>query len=240
LLFSDYRTDVPLPKPPAEFGHATLYKNWGMLGNDEWGDCVEAGSAHEVMEWSTLAGAPVAFTPQSVLSDYSASTGFNPAAGPSGNNPTDHGTNVQKYLEYRTATGILDASGGRHKLAAWVALTPGDWGMLLEAMWLFDAVGSGFQVPESAMEQFQAGQMWSYVGDRNIVGGHYVPKVGHPGVSLDADITWAQREVETRKFWEVYCDEVYALLSPEGLSKRTGLSAEHFDWDQLEADFKAL
>ena len=41
LLFARYVEPAKLPTPPAQFGHETLFKpkSWGMLGNDEWGDC---------------------------------------------------------------------------------------------------------------------------------------------------------------------------------------------------------
>ena len=45
LLFAKYAKPANLPTPPAHFGHETLFppKAWGMLGNDEWGDCALAG-----------------------------------------------------------------------------------------------------------------------------------------------------------------------------------------------------
>ena len=45
LLFARYVEPVKLPTPPPQFGHETLFrpKSWGMLGNDEWGDCAWAG-----------------------------------------------------------------------------------------------------------------------------------------------------------------------------------------------------
>src|SRR6202035_3127836 len=97
LLFRTYVQEAALPTPPAQFGHETLFgpKAWGMLGNDEWGDCAWAGPAHETMILTTEGGHAASFTTAGVLSDYSAGTGFDPNAGSPGSNPTDKGSNVR-------------------------------------------------------------------------------------------------------------------------------------------------
>ena len=114
LLFSSYVDATQLPPTPAEFGHEKLFppKGWGMLGNDEWGDCAWAGPAHETMLLSTEGGHAAAFTTAGVLSDYSAGTGFDPNAGPPGKNPTDNGSEVRKVLSYRRKTGIIAIRNG--------------------------------------------------------------------------------------------------------------------------------
>src|ERR1041385_1479407 len=90
LKFAKYAETVAvLPtKLPSRFGHGYAFSDWQMLGNDNWGDCVWAGAAHETMLYTKL-GVPATaiFDDASVLSDYSAATGFN------SNDPsTDQGT----------------------------------------------------------------------------------------------------------------------------------------------------
>ena len=217
---------------PSHFGHGNTFSDWGMLGNDQYGDCVWAGAAHEHMDWENLGGNSVSFTDQGVLSDYSAVTGFNP------NDPnSDQGTDVHDALKYRTSTGIIDGSGNRHKIAGWVALEPGNITQVLEAIYVFDAVGIGFEFPASAMDQFNNGQVWSVVGGSQIEGGHYVPLVGRPQPGQIACITWGKRQVMTEAFLKKYCDEAYALLSLEAL--KNGKTYEGFNLQQLQADLKA-
>ena len=112
LCFSSYRTG-PLPPHPKTFGHEGAVTLWGMDANDTVGDCVCAGAAHETILWTTETGHPATFTDASVLSDYSAVTGYNP------DDPnSDQGTDVRTYLKYRAKTGILDGHGARHKSGA--------------------------------------------------------------------------------------------------------------------------
>src|SRR5271154_6243342 len=147
LQFAKYVKPHEIPTPPAQFGHETLIgaKDWGMLGNDEWGDCAWAGPAHETMLLTAEGDDPVAFTTAGVLSDYAAGTGFDPNAGPSGNNPTDKGSDVRAVLKYRVKTGIIDAAGTRHKIGAFVKLEPGNLSQIFQAMYLFQAVGIGIR-----------------------------------------------------------------------------------------------
>src|ERR1700686_1975844 len=70
-----------LPPVPASFGHETLIgaKDWGMLGNDAVGCCVISGGGHETMLLNKEVGKTVPFSAASVLKDYSAITGYDPA-----------------------------------------------------------------------------------------------------------------------------------------------------------------
>jgi len=234
LQFAHYLDPAfALPPHPLNFGHEQAFpaKGWGMLGNDRAGDCVFAGGAHETMLWNAEAKNIVPFSDACVLSDYSALTGYDPSD-PS----TDQGTNVRDALKYRQKTGLIDANGVRHKIGAYVALEPGNLQQLLEALYLFGAVGGGFKFPDSAMKQFNKGKFWSVVPGANIEGGHYVPVVARR--SLIVGVTWAQTQPMTTTWYKVYNDEAWAILSPEMLS--SGKSPEGFDLPTLISDLKEV
>jgi hypothetical protein len=238
LLFSNYVKPAELPRPPKQFGHEMLFpaKGWQMLGNDEWGDCAWAGPAHETMMLSTEGGKPAEFTTAGVLRDYAAGTGFDPNAGPPGNNPTDRGSNVRDVLKYRAKTGIVDAAGKRHKIGAYVKLTPKDLTQVYQAMYLFQTVGIGIEFPSSAMDQFHAGEPWSVVKGAQIEGGHYVPCVAKRS-NIDV-VTWGALQQMTIEFFETYCDEAWAYISSEDLQK--GVDPDGFSLKQLKADLAAV
>lgn len=232
LQFAHYRTtSVPLQKPPTRFGHEALVSNWGMLGNDQYGDCVFAGAAHETMLWNAERGITVPITAENALSDYGAVTGFTP------DDPnSDQGTNVRDALDYRRQTGIVDATGARHKIAAYVALEPGNWSHVDEALYLFGAVGIGIEFPESAMVQFRNHKPWSVVHGAAIDGGHYVPLVAMRDNIIA--VTWGQTQKLTKSFFSKYCDEAYAMLTEEMLTN--GKTLEGFDLAHLQADLALL
>lgn len=218
-----------LPKPPAAAGHKDLIQAWGMLGNDRYGDCVWAGAAHETMLWNKTAAKDVPFSDESVLSAYTAVTGFNPDD-PS----TDSGTDMQLAASYRRKTGMKDANGAMHTIAAYLAIQ--NVTELKQAIWLFEAVGIGVQFPASAMQQFNAGKPWTVVKSQ-IEGGHYIP-----GLSYDAKgiyvVTWGKVQLATWGFIKKYMDEAIVYLSPEMFTN--GKSIEGFDLVTLQKDIASL
>lgn len=230
LMFERYRT-APLPKHPAKFGHEGLVKSWGMLGNDRVGDCVLAGGGHETMLFNAEGGRTVNFTDKNAIADYSALTGYNPKD-PS----TDRGTNVRDAMKYRQKTGLIDAVNVRHLIAAYVAIEPGNPERILEALWLFGAVGIGIQVPSSCMDQFDKGKPWSVVRGSPIEGGHYVPLVAKRDMLYC--VTWGRLQAITDAFIAKYCDEIWVPISKEQLVN--GKSPEGFEYDALYQDSLAL
>lgn len=236
LLFSRFVNLAALPTPPSYFGHAGAWTNWKMLGNgpDETvapgfggaGDCVFAGAGHETMLWNKLGGKTARFTGANSISDYSAVTGY-----VIGDDSTDQGTMVRDALKYRKNTGIVDYNGKRHKIGAYIRLDPKSWTQLMTAVYIFGSVGIGFEFPDSAMEQFDAGERWDVVPGAQIEGGHYVPVMGRPAKSLGSCVTWAKRKVFTRNFYETYNDESWVMVSEEELVN--GKNERGFDFAAL-------
>jgi len=227
-----------LPSPPAVFGHYDLIESWGMLGNDQWGDCALAGACHQTMLWTKEGGNPAPFDTDAALANYAQVTGFDPSAGESGNNPTDQGTEISQLADYWLSTGVVDAKGQRHKVVAVVDLNPGDLRELWIATWLFQTIGLGFQMPETAMDQTAKGEAWDYVEGAQIVGGHYVPAVGRQADGNGLIVTWGQLQAFTPTFYRQYNNQGIVALSEEMLINT--VSIDGFDDKTLRADIEAF
>lgn len=232
LRFTEFVDGVgSLPKHPMRFGHEQTIgaDAWGMLGNDVAGDCFFAGSAHEHMLLERAGGAlnPPTFRTDDVLGDYGALTGYDPHTG-----ANDNGTVLREGLGYRRKTGLLDANGHRHKIGAYLALDPGNWDHLLEAVYLFGAVGIGLEFPASAMDQFNEHRPWDVVRGSSVEGGHYVPLVAKRGRLVC--VTWGKSQEMTRRFYSRFCDEAWAYVSPEIVSA-SGRTPEGLDLQGLQA-----
>jgi hypothetical protein len=234
LALARYANTAALPPLPAIFGHDALIGagDWQMLGNDRYGDCVFAGAAHETMLLTREAGKVVAFSDAAVLGDYAAVTGFDPQ-----NPATDQGTDMQVAADYRRKTGVIDASGARHKIAAYLALEPGNLTHLYLASYLFGAAGIGLQLPQSASDQTDAGKPWDVVAGSPNEGSHYVPLLGRQADGLHV-VTWGALQVMTEAFLKAYCDEAIAYVSQECLVAQK--SPEGFDYAALMRDLAAL
>lgn len=230
--FASFANLAELPTPPTKFGHAPSGYTWQMLGNDRAGDCVFAGAAHETMLWNLEANSTVVFDDTSVLSDYSAVTGFNP------NDPnSDQGTDMQVAASYRRKTGVVDSSGKRHTVAAYLAITPGNRVEVKQAIYLFSNVGIGFRFPASAMGQFHAGKAWTVVASSPIEGGHYTPAIGYDSRYVYV-VSWGKLQKMSWGFFNKYCDEAVVYLSAEYLTADKSL--EGFDLATLQADLAKL
>lgn len=240
LKFRDYldRTALP-PLPTGDFGHDTLVTNWGMLGNDKYGDCVWAGGGHEEMLWLRESGATEAevealITESAALKNYSVVTGFNPDD-PS----TDQGTDMAKAASYRRKTGYVDAKGNHHKIAAYVDLDPGNITELWYAAYLFDGVGIGINFPAQWMDAFSKGPggLWDHVTRPKIEGGHYITGVARHG-NLNI-VTWADDHPRlTPRGYAQFNDETFAYATEDKLAN--GVDENGFNWTQLRADLSDL
>ena len=236
LKFSTYFDAAELPTPPAVYGVAvnSLVNTWPMFGNTTYGDCVWAGAAHETMLWVREGGNNALFTDASVLSDYSAATGFVPS-----DPATDQGTSMADAAAYRQKTGIVDASGLRHKVGPYVAIEAGNLQQVALASYLFSVAAIGLRVPQSAVGQFESAQPWSIVaGDSPIVGGHYVPLVGRNSSGNFIVVTWGRLQAVEPAWIQEYMDEGLAYLSLERL--RNGISPLGFDESALQADLNNI
>jgi hypothetical protein len=227
---------------PPYFGHDRDIRDLQMLGNGPddsvfpgfqgAGDCVWAGAAEETKLFTAEGSAEAKFTGANAISDYSIVTGYVPSTG-----ANDNGTDVRTAMSYRRKTGIIDQAGNRHKIGAYLALEPGNLTHLYAAIYLGHAVGIGIQFPNSAMDQFNAGHSWSVVSGATIESGHYIPAVAKRPGGLTI-WTWARPVLMTTRFLQAYCDEAWAILSPEML--KAGRSSEHFDYQRLAKDIAAL
>ena len=231
--FGSFFDASKLPPTPAQFGNFSSIAEWGQFANDKYSDCVFAGAAHETMVYLSQAGEFAAFNDACVLSDYSAVTGFNAA-----DLTTDQGTDLLSAASYRRKTGVVDASGVRHKVDAYVAIKTGDLDELARAAFLFGAVGVGFQLPSSAEGQFDAQRPWTIVEGDQIDGGHYVPIIGRNSAGNFLGITWGRLHAITPEFVAQYMDEGIAYLSLEFL--KNNISPEGVALDQLQQQLGAL
>lgn len=222
-----------LPTPPPRFGHVDIKRPWGMFANDERSCCVFAGGAHEVMAWKHGAGAESMFRDEDVLSDYAAVTGFDPAKP-----DTDEGADMSDAAKYRRLVGLVDAQGVRHKINSYVALEPGNPSDLALATYLTGATGVGLRLPSVAMDQFDQEKPWRLVSGARPGPGHYVSCMGRNSAGHFMVVTWGRLHAMTAEFYDKYCDEALAYISPDALRDKT--TPEGFDAAFLSHSLAAL
>lgn len=217
--------------PPASVNFYSSIGGGGMLGNDQYGDCVFAANGHIVEQQTALGqGKEVTVTTAQALAEYSKVTGFNPDD-PS----TDNGAMIQDGLNDLRKSGL-----NGHKIAAFAQINVTDMNTVKNAVSEFGVVDIGFNVPASAMSQFDAGQPWDVVAnDGGIEGGHCVIVCGYDDKYLYV-YTWNAVQKMTYAFWNKYVDEAWAPVSQDWVNSSTGLDPDKVNLAELGAQYAAL
>jgi hypothetical protein len=229
LFYRNYHVAVP-PAPLVCYYNLRLRQSaWGMYGNDQLGDCAIADPAHQILLETSYTRKMPNPTDAEVLAAYSAVSGYN------GDPSTDNGCAMTDVWNYWSTTGIAG-----DKIAGWVQIDPTNLEHVRQAIFAFGGVHVGVQLPNSAMDQFNAGQDWKVVADDGgIAGGHAIYVPGYvPGYICP--VTWG-RAIRASLAWLArYCDEMYATVSLDWLTTQTGLSPSHIDLATLKQDLLAV
>jgi hypothetical protein len=210
--------------------------NWGMYGNDQWGDCVIAGTVHAIMlsnwfalNWDkTIAVTDVVPTNTQAVNQYKALTG---AVTPGCNNDT--GLSVAPYLHQWKTQKMF----GDNELVMWAPVNYADIEMVYQTINIYGFCALGVQLPQSAETQFNNNQPWTYVGDPSI-GGHFIIVVGYNKTAQTLTcVTWGALQEMTVEWFNNQADESYALVmqafKQSGKGPETSLA-------QMEADIVGL
>ena len=152
VKLSDHLSVAALPPTPAVVDYASKVRMWPMYLNDQLGDCTCAGIAHAVQAWTAYAKGLVTLPNSAVLNLYER-MGYVP-----GNPATDQGAVEQDVLAEVHRNGI-----GGHKILAYAQVDHEDPYEMKAALNLFGSLYLGAQMPQSAMDQTNAGQPWSLV-----------------------------------------------------------------------------
>lgn len=211
----------PAPKNPAWYLGGKSYDNrtlapvstWDMDGNDTYGDCVFAGSAHAVQTWSNAAGKLFVPSQAQVLGAYADYTGFN-AADPNTDNGAVEGDTWTRW----EASGMF----GGDRLLGFIGLNPKSVAQVGDAIAYFGGSMLGVELPIAAQDQ----DIWDVpkggpVGDGapGSWGGHCVWLINRDdaGVTL---VTWGALKRASWAWMATYCSEAYALLSPRWIDAK--------------------
>ena len=225
LVIDRFLDTSALPAPPPTVDRASKVASWPMYGNDTLPDCTFATVGHEIQAWTAYGITEVTPSEADIEAAFRA-TG-----------PVDQGRNVQDVLSYWQKTGVAG-----HQIGGFAQLTGLDNMVLAkQCLDLFGTIYLGIEVPQSAMDQFNAGEPWSYTGDRNIVGGHAIP-VQYWTTDVTGEIevvTWGKRQRMTRRFWYEYVEEAWVVFSPDQFGLHD-VNPAGLDLAQLRGDFTGL
>lgn len=217
--FLDRSTSWP-KVPPEGWENAVKPSDWGMLGNDQWGDCAAAGIYHLIQGQAANSkiGRALYGTAAQALALYSAVTGFDPNAGPSGENPTDQGTVLTQLLAHVQKNGLemTDENGKAVtvEIVGWAALDISSVAQRRYGAYTFGGAYLGINCPEEAEEDTTNWIDWP---NSPIAGGHCITQEGE-GAAGGQTVSWGQVIPTANSFYSAYLDEGYVVLSQAWLN----------------------
>lgn len=215
----------PLPAPTASVAvPGGNVADWGMDGNDQWGDCTIAGVDHIDRADSTIAEEPYrAPALHAVEQTYFGLTGG-----------ADSGLVMSKVLKAWRASGLF----GR-KLAAYAPVHAQNTTMVQQCIDWFGAAYLGVNLPAPAQTQFKAdgSGVWDLTGtadDDKILGGHCIVGVGYGEDGRTQAVTWGAVVTITPAWWQKYVEEVWATITAQFVAR--GGDARGLGLAALQAD----
>jgi hypothetical protein len=201
--------------------------DWGVLGNDQWGDCTIAGADHIIMADAAIAAEPyTAPTLGAVEREYFGLTG-----GP------DSGLVMSSVLKSWRSIGMFG-----NKLDAYAPVQARNTTMLQQCIEWFGTSYCGVNLPQPAEGQFNVDGtgVWNLTGtgsDNLIEGGHCITLVAYDSEYLYA-VTWGAIVAITYRWWAQYADEAWAVITQEFVARNgdaRGLSLATLQADLAKA-----
>lgn len=229
LRLEDYVTaDLPEPPESVDWQAPVDATGWPMYLNDQIGDCTFAEIGHHIQLVTKAAtGTAVQVSDTAVLTGYEAVSGYRP-----GDPSTDVGCRIADVMDYWLKTGV-----GGHKILAHASIHPSNTKLVRQAIALFGGVSIGMNVPQSAEDQFNNGEPWTYVRGSRSLGGHCV-LLGAYGPKKWKVITWAAEQEMDDVFYQHEVDEIRLPVTTEWF--KDGKSPTGIDIQALGADYAAL
>ena len=226
LLLSQFRT--AFGELPNAWDGSNGITDWGMDGNDQWGDCGAAATDHGNMAKASNAdlfntlGKP---TYDGTLPTYWA---YGLSQGETGTPPApadepDQGVDNATWLGFLYEKGIIDGYGE-------VPLN-----QLHQYAVDFNGLLLGVTLSDNAQQEFQAGTPWGSPGDVPD------PSLGHDVwfIKYNADgsasvITWGAEQPVTTDFINRFVTDAWAILDEDD-ANRVGV-----DWSLLQGVLNAI
>ena len=219
-----------LPEPPASVPVPSV-ADWGMMDNDRLGCCTISGAGHLILATSAeVSGHELAPTDSEIEQQYFEITGGE-----------DSGCVEAEVLKLWHTQGLFAVDSPTQcsapdKIAGYAPVNPKDVTAVHQAVAFYGACYIGVALPESAQQQFGAGQPWTVVPGSPIEGGHCIVLVSYDSQYVQA-VTWGAVVNVSYPWLQKYMDEAWAVIPSAFVEAGRG---PELDMDSLLADLSSV
>jgi hypothetical protein len=208
----------PMPPPSVHWTDGLDITDYGMMLNNQLGDCTIAAAYHLMQIWSGHGRGLILTEPDNFVGQA-----YRELAGYDGTPATDKGAIEQDILHKWLTRGVPIAEGtvenpapGRSRILFYAEI---DKRMRMDVCRSINDCGGvyiGFDVPAWLMETDPLPPVWNVRAENNqIVGGHAVCLTGYDFSSFTFDlISWGKPYKMDFAFFNEYVMEAYAVSHP--------------------------
>lgn len=210
-----------LPPPPVARHWETSIPEWGVMGNNRFGNCVIATAGHMRLCWRANELDDTKPISDAAVIELSRRMG------------ALNGYNILDRLKYWRKRGMWG-----NKLTAFAQIDPTDLNVTRHAVNIFGAADIGLNLPKAwkDAEIWDIGIGRSY--DPGSWGGHSVPIVAYDESFLYL-VTWGRIQQMRLAALSRYCDEAYAVINTDWTAL-DNITPSGVDLASLEADLQAI
>jgi hypothetical protein len=214
-------TTAALPPPPPTSRRDDGLTDWGIMGNNDYGNCVICTAAHAIMAWYHATRGIMAKIPDNKVIALSRTMG------------AINGYSILERNKYWRTAGMWT-----NKIRAFAQIDTNDLTTLRTAINYFGCADIGLALPAA----WQDDDPWDCgIGPQfrpYTWGGHSVPLVGY-----DANYfycaTWGRTQRITPCAIKTYCDEAFALIDPAWICE-SGQTLDGLNLEALDAALAAV
>lgn len=222
-----------VPTAPQAVDNFTEVSDWGLYGNDRFGDCGPTSVANQRKLITRYLGGHEESPSQNDVFDLyrrSGNPGFDPATG-----ADDNGVDMQTMLEAVHARGI-----GATRCLGFAKVDVTDLAEVRAAIATFGSLLLGVDLATAQQAQTNQG-LWDFQRASGEWGGHAVLAGRYTSARTGADvgvITWADVVGMTDEFWLHQVEEAWLVIWPEHLGTVEFLTG--VDVAALAAEYEQL
>ena len=212
---------IQLPPSPAVCHGYDKIKAWGVAGNDQYGNCVIATAAHEILAWKGQAKNDVNQIADTAVIELSREMG------------ALDGYAILDRLNYWRQKGMW-----ADMLGAFASVASDDIETMKNAIAIFGTLDIGLAMPAAWRDSstWDSGRGRRY--HRGSWGLHSVPLVGYDDEYANL-VSWGEVYQITWEAVEEYSDERYALIDPSWFDPN-GHTPSGYDLTTLQADLTTI
>ena len=228
MLKDAFASELP-PIPMTYEFKSNCKLQFGLFGNDAWGDCVKVGQANQTIAFEDdeqMCQVPV--TTNDVLKGYWKEQGWKGVCKPKPGGRYDNGLVVSESLKRWQKVG-WKVGNKTYKIYAYAYVPKAKHDLVKAGNFLLNGLQLGISLPLSAQDQI--GKVWDVTtgagSEPGSWGGHCVWFIDYPN-GMPNVVTWGKPQEMTWAFFDKYVDECWAVVDNKD-SKSSSLDLTTLD-----------